>query len=268
MFIRQQNRIAHLESARYMSEQLYCILYRTLHRLSKEYNELTPSEVWREACHFAAELKEMPRPDMMMDELKEMLLERYSEFKTIDYVIQRTAEEAERTTFIVMSTMLYILATENKNQPDNNYSQHCSMLAMATYEHELRERFQAEVRLTEDEEEKKGRFVEMVNLELDDIDNGDGEGHTQLMDNLVDCACEYSKETIEKTIVVVGEMNARYNGKFACQEQRLRDALKQKQIVQQLNVAGDYVVEKNVENEVKHVETGATGIIIEREDRK
>lgn len=268
MFIRQQNRIAHLESARYMSEQLYCILYRTLHRLSKEYNELTPSEVWREACHFAAELKEMPRPDMMMDELKEMLLERYSEFKTIDYVIQRTAEEAERTTFIVMSTMLYILATENKNQPDNNYSQHCSMLAMATYEHELRERFQAEVRLSEDDEEKKGRFVEMVNLELDDIDNGDGEGHTQLMDNLVDCACEYSKETIEKTIVVVGEMNARYNGKFACQEQRLREALKQKQIVQQLTVAGDYVVEKNVENEVKHVEAGATGIIIEREDRK
>lgn len=41
-----------------------------------------------------------------------------------------------------------------------------------------------------------------------------------------------------------------------------------KKEMERIHVEGDYVIEKRVENEVKHVEAGATGIIIEREDRK
>ena len=80
--------------------------------------------------------------------------------------MERSEEQAQRTTFLVMVTMLYMLATENKNQQDDRYKPHCLMLAEATQNYELRQHFLYEVRETETAEELQDRRVEMVKMEL------------------------------------------------------------------------------------------------------
>jgi hypothetical protein len=209
-----------------MKEQLFCILYPTLRRISREFDELTPAEMWYEALAFANRLKRMPRPDMMREELEEMLHDEYICFETDGGIVERSEEQAKRTTFLVMVTMLYMLATENKRLQDDRYKPHCLMLAEATQDHELRQRFIDEVRETETLEELLGRRVEMVKMELEAEPDGDGLTRTKIVNDLVDCALKYDEETIKSQILVVSDLNDQYNGEFVKQMQRLKGALK------------------------------------------
>ena len=209
-----------------MKEQLFCILYPTLLRICKEFNELTPTEVWYEAIDYSRKVKQWPRPDMMREELEDILNDEYIRFETADGVVERSEEQAQRTMFLVMVTMLYILATESKNLPDNPYKPHCLMLAEATQNHALRERFLNEVRETETAEELKGRCVEMVKMELEAESDNDGLTRSQIVNDLVDCALQYDEDVIKNQILVVSDLNDQYNGEFTKQEQRLKGALK------------------------------------------
>lgn len=209
-----------------MKEQLFCILYPTLRRISREYDELTPAEVWHEALAFASRLKRMPRPDMMKEELEEMMHDEYNCFETNGSIVERSEQQAQRTTFLVMVTMLYILATENKDLPGDPYRPHCLMLAEATQHHELRQRFLDEVRVTEKVEELQGRRVEMVKMELEAESGEDSHARTQIVNELVDCALQYDEEVIKNQIFVLGDLNHQYGNEFEEQEQRLKGALK------------------------------------------
>ena len=209
-----------------MKEQLFCILYPTLRRISRENDELAPAEVWHEALAFASRLKRMPRPDMMMEELEEMMHDEYICFETDGGIVERSEQQAQRTTFLVMVTMLYMLATENKNLPGEPYKPHCLMLAEATQHHELRQRFIDEVRVTETAEELQGRRVEMVKMELEAESSEDSLSRTQIVNDLVECALQYDEEVIKNQILVVSDLNEQYNDEFAKQEQRLKGALK------------------------------------------
>lgn len=209
-----------------MKEQLFCILYPTLRRISREFDELTPAEVWYEALAFANRLKRMPRPDMMREELEELMHDEYICFETDGGIVERSEEQAQRTTFLVMVTMLYMLATENKNLPDDRYKSHCLMLAEATQNHELLQRFLDEVRETETAEELQGRRVEMIKMELEVESDEHGLTRAQIINDLVDCALQYDEEVIKNQIFVLSDLNEQYNGEFTKQEQRLKGALK------------------------------------------
>ena len=209
-----------------MKEQLFCILYPTLRRISHEFDELTPAEVWYEALAFASRLKRMPRPDMMREEVEEMMHDEYICFETDDGIVERNKEQAQRTTFLVMVTTLYMLSTENKNLQDDCYKPHCLMLAEATQNHELLQRFLDEVRETETAEELQGRRVEMVKMELEADYDSDGLTRTKIVNDLVDCAMQYDEDVIKNQILVISDLNEQYNGEFEKQEQRLKGALK------------------------------------------
>lgn len=211
---------------RLMEEQLFCILYPALRSISREYDELSPAEVWHEAIRYGNDVKKWPRPDMMGDELEDMLHEEYSQFETDEGIVERNDEQTQRTMFLVMVTMLYILATESKNLPDNPYKSHCLMLAEATQDHALRERFLNKVCETETSEELKGRRVEMVKMELEAESDEDGLTRSQIVNDLVDCALQYDEDVIKNQILVVSDLNDQYNGEFAKQERRLKGALK------------------------------------------
>ena len=209
-----------------MKEQLFCILYPTLRRISREFDELTPAEVWHEALAFASRLKRMPRPDMMMEELEEMMYDEYICFETDGGIVKRSEEQAQRTTFLVMVSMLYMLATENKDLQGDPYKPHCLMLAEATQHHELCQRFLDDVCETETAEELQGRRVEMVKMELEAESGEDKLPRSQIVNELVECALQYDEEVIKNQILVVSDLNEQYNGEFAKQEQRLKGALK------------------------------------------
>lgn len=236
-----------------MKEQLFCILFPTLRRISREYDDLTPAEVWNEALAFASRLKRMPRPDMMREEMEEMMHDEYICFETDGGIVERSEQQAQRTTFLVMVTMLYMLATENKNLPGDPYKPHCLMLAEATQNHELLQRFIDEVRETETAEELQGRRVEMVKMELEAESSEDSQARTQIVNDLVDCALQYDEDVIKNHILVVSDLNEQYNGEFAKQEQRLKDALKKlvnkHSTVINGNVTGDVIGDGGTKHE-------------------
>ena len=223
MYKRQNS---HWKTFELMREQLFCILYPTIRSISREYDELTPAEVWHEAVAFANMLKQMPRPDLMMEELEEMMIDKYLCFEADGRMAQRSEQQARRTTFLVMVTMLYMLATENKVSPEQPYKPHCLMLAEATQSHELRQRFMDEVRKTETAEELKGRRVEMVKMELEAVSGADVSARQQIVSDMVDCAMQYDEEVIKNQVLVLGDLNTQYNNEFAEQEHRLKDTLK------------------------------------------
>ncbi len=209
-----------------MQEQLFCILYPTLHRICKEFDELTPAEVWYEAIDYTRKVKLWPRPDMMREELEDILHDEYICFETADGIVKRSEEQARRTMFLIMVTMLYILATESKNLPDRPYKPHCLMLAEATQNHELRERFLDEVRETETAEELKGRRVEMIKMMLEAESNDDVLTRSRIVNDLVKCALQYDEAVIKNQILVVSDLNDQYNGEFTKQMKSLKNALK------------------------------------------
>ncbi len=238
-----------------MKEQLFCILYPALYRISKEYDELVPAEVWHEAMKDATRLKQVHRPDMVRKEWEEMLLEEYLRFDTDDGIVERSEEQARRSAFVVMMTMLYILATENKNLPGKPYEKHCLMLAEATARHELCEPFKKEVYSIEEEEELNGRRVEMVNTELEAVADNESQARAQVIDEWVGHALKYGdKRALESHIIVMGELNHQHAGEFIRQERRLRDAL-EKEIKERSSImieqAHDVIAGggiKNIEN--------------------
>lgn len=207
-----------------MKEQLFCILYPTLRRICKEFNELSPAEVWYEAIDYSRKIKQWPRPDMMREELEDILHDEYICFETPNGITKRSEEQTRRTMFLVMEVMLFILATESRQ--DGRYKPHCMMLAEATQTHELRERFLNEVRETETTEELKGRRVEMVKMELETEADEYGLTRSQIVNDLVDCALQYDEDVIKNHILVISDLNDQYNGEFTKQEQRLKGALK------------------------------------------
>ena len=239
-----------------MKEPLFCILYPTLRRISHEFDELTPAEVWYEALAFASRLKRVPRPDMMREELEEMMHDEYICFETGDGFVKRSEEQAQRTTFLVMVTMLYILATENKNLQDDCYKPHCLMLAEATQHNELRQRFLDEVRETETAEELQGRRVEMVKMELEDESSKDGMTRTQIINDLVNCALQYDEDVIKNQILVLGDLNHQYSNEFEEQELRLKGTLKKlvnkHSTVINGNVSGDVISDGGTKHETNY----------------
>lgn len=203
-------------------EQLFCILYPTLYEISEEFDELMPAEVYMEALDYCQTLRKVKRPDLMKDDLMEMLAEKYNNFIFNGKTKQRKEQDVDRTVFLVQITSLYILAALNKQTGiDDEY---CRFLAEMTYEHELRERFTSQVRITEDEEELKGKRVEIVNLMIqEDTENPDA-----ILDEIVNCTLQYKDEIIENLLTVLTDINDQNDHRYDNYIIKLRSALKKR----------------------------------------
>ena len=215
-------------------EQLFCNMFATLQSIEKEYAELSPVEVWMEARMTLQNFAESVRPDFTVGMLKEDLTERYETFADAETEILRSDEEVERTTFLVMMTMMYMLVSGAACNDDNPYKEHCKALASATKDHPMLERVWLGVRCSEEEEEKAGRKMEVVNYLLD-VDTSDALGweiyteQQKLIGDLVNHALDYSVDTMEKQIVVLSDLNEKRGHVFDEQLQVLRQGVKDKQ---------------------------------------
>ena len=97
-------------------------------------------------------------------------------------------------------------------------------MAEMTYEHELRERFTSQVRITEDEEELKGKRVEIVNLMIqEDTENPDA-----ILDEIVNCTLQYKDEIIENLLTVLTDINDQNDHRYDNYIIKLRSALKKR----------------------------------------
>lgn len=215
-------------------EQLFCNMFATLQSIEKEYAELSPVEVWTEAQLALPDFAGATRPDLTITMLKEELEERYGIFEDAGTEIFRSREEVQRTTFLVMIVMMYMLVSGASCNEDNPYREHCRALASVTGEHPLLERLWLGIRHTEEKEEQAGRMIKVVDylLDMDADEYVSLEVHAEqqkLVGELVNHALEYSVDTMEKQIVVLSDLNERRGHAFDRQLQILRQGVKDKQ---------------------------------------
>lgn len=215
-------------------EQLFCNMFATLQSIEKEYAELSPVEVWTEARMALSGFARSVRPDFAIGMLKEDLAERYETFSDAGTEILRNDEEVERTTFLVMMVMMYMLVSGAACNDENPHREHCRALAGVTGGHPLLERLWLGIRHAEEEEEKADRKMEVVNYLLDmdaskDMEQVLHNEQQKLVGDLVNHALEYSVDTMEKQIVVLSDLNERCGHVFDGQLQVLRQGVKDKQ---------------------------------------
>lgn len=247
MYKRIEKKIRNKCMMELLDEQLFCNMFGTLQSIEREYADLSPVEVWHEARMSLHTFVETTRPDFYIKILREELEERYESFVDNETETVRNTEEVERTVFLVMMVMMYMLVSGAKSNSENNYREYCEALADETKDHPLLERLWLEVRETEDKEEQLGRRVGVVNYLLDTggVDNSHKEEQQQVMAELVNCTLNCSVNTIEKQIAVVGMVNRRHEGLFDKHLEALEQGLKDKN-------EGRIVKEFHIENAEFH----------------
>ena len=129
-----------------LDEQLFVDLYNTLEAISSEYDEPSPAELWDEASRRWKQFLISKQPQLAVKVLKKELTEIYG----------------ERSAFLVLMIIMYMLVAMYRPQMDSPYREFCTALAEATNNHPLRERLWEGVRQKEDEEERAGRKIGIV----------------------------------------------------------------------------------------------------------
>lgn len=110
------------DSLKMLDSRSSFILYKTLKRFEKEYDDLSPSEIWKEAKDTLHAYISHPHPIEAIDLLEEAMHERYASFNIHGMVQQRSLEEANTTCCLVFNATLFLLnEIEDK---DNSYTKH------------------------------------------------------------------------------------------------------------------------------------------------
>lgn len=208
-------------------DQLFCNMFGTLKDIADEYTDLCPVELWQEAQAALPPFTVSRRPDLSIHILKEELDERYRSFMDNGTETIRSQEDAERTTFLVLMTAMYMLVAGSGNTSDNPYRTHCEALAGATRSHPLLERLWEGIRETENEEELAGRKVDAVNYLLD-TNNKSADEQQQIMAEVVNSALKCSVDTIERQMAVISMVNRMHNGLFDEHLKALEEGLEDK----------------------------------------
>ena len=129
-----------------LEEQLFVDLYDTLKAITTEYGEPSPAELWDEASRQWKQLLASKHPQMAVKLLKDELTDIYG----------------ERSAFLVLMIMMYMLVAMFRPQKNSPYHEYCVALAEATQGHPLLKRLWEGVRMTEDQEEQAGRRIGIV----------------------------------------------------------------------------------------------------------
>ena len=149
-----------------LEEQLFVDMYDALLAVSKEYGEPSPAELWDEAARRWKPLLAAKRPQLAVEMLRDELTDEYG----------------ERSSFLTLMILLYMLVAMFRPGKDSPYRPFCEALAEATFSHPLRQQVWEGIRQTEDEEERAGREIGIVSslltemqsagqtIDLDDIE--------------------------------------------------------------------------------------------------
>lgn len=225
-----------------LRDQLFCTMYNALDVMHKKYNSPSPTTVWMESLMTVHGILESPRPDMKA----KMLL-----------------ENADMTVIAVVLYMLFVDNMDKAYVHKDVKDVICSKLNRCKHWKE----FYEEVRYSEEQEEQNGRYVTTTDCESRMIPK---EEESQPGIDVV-------KEIVAKAIVtndyrlgrslahLLRRIDDQHNGAYHKEVLRLERFVDEAAKRDSLNVEGDFVVTKQVGNEVNGVSSGATGIIVNKE---
>lgn len=108
----------------YIEDRVFLLLSPALRKLSVQYNDLNPVEVWQEARTVTERLVQFSsRRDVLIDVVYPELLEQYQHFESVDgNIVDRLEEQAKRSADMVLTAVSFMLMCtakegENPHQP-------------------------------------------------------------------------------------------------------------------------------------------------------
>lgn len=217
-----------------LNDQLFCDMHQTLTEIADEYNNLSAPEVWGEAKSYLQDYCKNTHPVDTITLLTDEMEERYGTFEENGNRKLRTEEDVRLTIFLVMGTMLFMLCAEAKNKNDSLYKEHCQVLAKATLNHPIRERFTESIKAKEDIEEKAGRRVGVVDYLLEEVSHdlkNDAEiqqAQDEIMHKLVDVVLDMDDTIIAAHERSIGRLSRKLNHRFDDQLERLAEKSKER----------------------------------------
>lgn len=269
MFKRHDMTTKNLLRKRFLASQLFCDMYPSLRYVK---DDLSPTEIWSEAIRVVKNFALSPRPVLELEATQEELQQLYSSFlDDSGKEVKRNEEQAKTSVFLVLFTALYIVACAGTSSEHHPHRELCLALADATYSHPLREELWRSIRQTEDEEEKTGRRIETFDLILqttaeesnhDATENSNIEFVNSWVDEVVKMKDQSSYTQAEKALSRINDRDGHIYDEPLTRLRRESDNLSKA-----MNIEGDYVVEKKVENEIKHVEAGGIGVNVVKNEK-
>lgn len=136
----------HQRTLELLDEQLFFDMYETLASIAQEFGEPCPAELWDEAASRWKPLLSNSRAEIAVQMLKAELEDEYG----------------ERSAFLIMMIMMYMLTAMFRPDEKSPYRKFCQAIANATKDHPLLNRLWSGVRRKEDEEELEGKKIGIV----------------------------------------------------------------------------------------------------------
>lgn len=115
------------------------ILFKVLEGLVEDWNDLSPSEIWKEAENTLQVYIRHPHPSEAIALLQEAMRDRYSSFEIQGDVQQRSCEEVDITTCLVLNATLFLL--NGLDDKERRFDQHNAALFQLISDHPLTARF-------------------------------------------------------------------------------------------------------------------------------
>ena len=95
----------------YFEDPLFCTLTELVEHISLEYNDLTSVECWTEALEVKRLIFRSKRPDLTIPSIRKQLQSKFSCFNDEGNIVQRSQEEADRSSFLVFMCVLYMVCS-------------------------------------------------------------------------------------------------------------------------------------------------------------
>ena len=127
------------DSLRMLDNHLSFVLFKTLKGMENEYDDLSPSEIWKEAEDTLQAYIRHPHPTDAILLLKEAMSERYASFNTHGEIRHLTEQEADKTACLVFNATLFLL--NDMEDKEDRYSSHKEAITQLIGEYPLTKSF-------------------------------------------------------------------------------------------------------------------------------
>lgn len=236
-------------------DRVYMMVHDTLRSMRPEMTDLTQVQIWLAATTFTLRLMQLPdAEELLPDEVDDL----------------RKEAKDKNDAVLIMTTSICQLSALHKTEPmvDDLIRWLLPHVMHNPIYRPLLERIDGK----EQRMAKKGKTMDFNSYEMKEVEVKDdySKDVERVFDNFVANLENMTSEAAQNQLLLLCLQNMQEGHRYDKQVMEGFKKLKYKVDVRPLVKVenGDYVLEKNVDYEVKNVETGGTGVLIEKGQKK
>ena len=236
-------------------DRVYMMVHDTLRSMRPEMTDLTQVQIWLAATAFTLRLMQLPdAEELLPDEVDDL----------------RKEAKDKNDAVLIMTTSICQLSALHKTEPMANDL--IRWLLPHVMHNPIYRPLLERIDGKEQRMAEKGKTMDFDSYEMKEVEVKDdySKDVERVFDNFVANLENMTSEAAQNQLLLLCLQNMQEGPRYDKQVMEGFKKLKYKVDVRPLVKVenGDYVLEKNVDYEVKNVETGGTGVLIEKGQKK